>query len=191
MQIDELKKKRSETLSKMRDVQRRLSYKVSEYDAIVKLTEMERQRQTGKPKPDIGKLKRQKRSFEFKISTEAPSLSQEKVLVRKINELNSQIEEALKGVRMTRKMDFVKKDIGELQTILSTSAVVMNEVDMKLDELYHSVRKLLGVQRRRVNVQHQQQRKAPPPSRNQEINLEDIVVIKKKEKQAPSAKEEK
>ncbi|MCL4389569.1 hypothetical protein M1397_03095 [Candidatus Marsarchaeota archaeon] len=189
-QIDELKKKRSETLAKIRDMQRRLNYKVSEYDAIMKLREIEKQQQVGNSRPDIGKLRRQKHSLEFKISTEAPSLSQEKALVRKINELNSQIEEALKGVRMARKTDFVKKDIEGLQATLSASAATMNEIDAKFDELYHAVRKLLGVQRRRSNIQ-QPQHKAPQPSRNKEINLEDIVVIKKKDKQDPSAKGEK
>jgi uncharacterized coiled-coil DUF342 family protein len=181
VQIDALNKKRREVFGKMKDVQRRLNYKTGELDAISKLSEMEKKQL--KEIPDISKLKRQRHMLEFKVSTEANSLPQEKLLIRKINEVNSQIEEALKSVRKERKILLVKKDIAELQTTLNSIITELTGLDKNLDDLYHSIRKILGVEKRRPNIQQQQKQK--PIHRQQEINLEDIVVIKKKDNKKP------
>ncbi len=181
VQIDALNKKRREVFGKMKDAQRRLNYKTGELDAISKLSEMEKKQL--KEIPDISKLKRQRHMLEFKVSTEANSLPQEKLLIRKINEVNSQIEEALKSVRKERKILLVKKDIAELQTTLNSIITELTGLDKNLDDLYHSIRKILGVEKRRPNIQQQQKQK--PIHRQQEINLEDIVVIKKKDNKKP------
>ncbi len=181
IQIDALNKKRREAFGKMKDVQRRLNYKMSELDALSRLSEMEKAQP--KAMPDISKLKRQRQMLEFKVSTEAHSLPQEKLLIRRINEINSQIEEALKSVRKERKMLLVKKDIADLQTALNSIVAELAGFDRNLDDLYHSIRKILGVEKRRSNVQQQKQK--PVVHRQQEINLEDIVVIKKKDGKKP------
>lgn len=182
-EIDQLKKQRSDQMGKMRDCQRRLAYKSAEQEALAKLAEMEaRSSGHSAPRFDISKLKKQRHSLEFKISTEAPSLAQEKALIRKVNELNAQIEDALKSEKMKRKRGLVAKDIEELQAKLNAAVTEITQTDAKLDDLYSNVRKILGVQRRnaRAHSAPSQQRPKPQPH-NAEINIEDIVVIKKRD----------
>jgi len=189
-QIDLLKKQRSDQMGRIRECQRRLNYKSTEQEAITQLLEMERQKEkSGKPRPIMGKLKRQRHALEFKVSTEAPSLAQEKAFVRKINELNAQIEEGMKLERMERKKGLVAKDIVEFQTRLNALVAEIVQTDTKLDELYASVRRILGIGRQRPKEQGQSRPK--PQQRQAEINLEDIVVIKKKDAKGsvPAAQE--
>jgi DNA repair ATPase RecN len=119
-----------------------------------------------------------KAKMEFKISTEASSLSQERDIVRKINEINQELGEALASVRLERKTGFVKGDIEEYKKSITEINGKIQELDNKLDSLYANLRKVLGI----GMWQNKQQMK---PKRTQQpvqgINLEDIVVIKKKD----------
>ena len=179
-QIDVLKRQRAALMAKMRESQYRLNYKKSEQEAIAKLIEMEKQKGKGQSREGLAKLKRMRHSIEFKISTESLSLAQEKSMVRKINDLNAQIEEGLKTERLERKRGLVSKDVEMYQGSLNEVIKSITGLDAKLDELYYSIRKALGIRRRAKAAQ--QQGGAPKPQlKQQEINLEDIVVIKKKE----------
>ena len=184
-QIDELKKQRGAQVSKARECQRRLSYKVSEQEAIGKLVEMERK----KPKEDsIGKLKKARHMLEFKISTESLSLQQEKVLIRQISDINSKLDKALKLVRLERKKVLISKDIEQYTGELQGAAKAVEELDAKLDELYGSVRRILGVSKFKSRQQKPRERSQQRPPQ-QDINLEDIVVIKKKESKPQPAQQ--
>jgi uncharacterized coiled-coil DUF342 family protein len=126
----------------------------------------------------IGYLKRMKARMEFKISTEASSLSQEKDIIRKINEINQELNEAMASVRLERKMGFITKDIEDYRKNITDINEKIMEVDAKLDGLYVSLRKTLGI------GSWQQSKPQRPKKEKQmqipEINLEDIAVIKKK-----------
>ena len=170
----------------MRESQYRLNYKKAEQEALAKLSEMEKQKGKGQSREALGKLRRMRHSIEFKISTESLSLAQEKSMVRKINELNAQIEEGMKLEKLERKRGLVSKDIEEYQAALTGVVKSIAELDAKLDELYSGIRKALGIQRRRTKSPPQHSGGQKPQPKQQEINLEDIVIIKKKEaKQEP------
>jgi len=130
-------------------------------------------------KKRIGYLKRMKARFEFKISTEASSLAQEKEIIRKINEINRELNEALASVRLERKLGFITKDIEDYRRLITDINAKIAEFDSKLDGLYVVLRKSLGIKGWQNKPQQQKQKKqqqAEVP-----INLEDIAVIKKKE----------
>jgi uncharacterized coiled-coil protein SlyX len=120
-----------------------------------------------------------KAKMEFKISTEASSLSQERDIVRKINEINQELGEALASVRLERKTGFVKGDIEEYKKSITEINGKIQELDNKLDSLYANLRKVLGI----GMWQNKQQQAKPKRTQQpvQGINLEDIVVIKKKD----------
>ncbi len=182
-QIELLKKQRAVQMAKMRESQYRLNYKKSEQEAIAKLSEMEKKRGEGQGAESLAKLKRLRHAMEFKISTESLSLAQEKSVARKVSEVNAQIEVALKSERLKRKMSLVSKDIDAYQSALNDLIKSITETDTKLDELYSAVRKALGIQRRRPRAA-QQQGERKPVHKQQEVNLEDIVIIKKRDTKA-------
>jgi uncharacterized coiled-coil DUF342 family protein len=181
-EIDELKRQRSDIIVKIKGNRRKLSYKEAEAAAIAKLLEIERQKGTSDSKRrKIGQLKRLKQNLEFKISTEASSLAAEKDLVRKIAEVNAELNEAYKVIRLERKQELVKGDLLECNTNIEQFGKQIVEMDKKLDDLYAKIRGLLG----REGFAAKQQMMPPRQKKqqiqqNQEINLEDIAVIKKK-----------
>ena len=133
----------------------------------------------------IGYLKRMKSQLEFKISTEASSLSEEKNLVRKIDEIGKQLDEALALVRLERKRELVKGDIEQFKKgILDLDKEIIG-MDVKLDAVYSELRKVLGIggwnkHGTGNNGKPMLKKRSPAPQKLQEINLEDIAVIKRK-----------
>jgi uncharacterized coiled-coil DUF342 family protein len=178
--IDNMRKDRNKLIARVKDSRRRLGYKEAESAAIQTLLKMKKEEdKDGEKRKKIGYLKRMKQRLEFKISTEASSLSQEKEIIRKINEINHQLNEALAGVRLERKLGFVNGDVENYKKAIAEVNSRIAELDTKLDGLYVNLRKSLGIGTWQNNKPQRPKRVQQP--RSTEINLEDIVVIKKKD----------
>jgi uncharacterized coiled-coil DUF342 family protein len=181
-EIDEIRLQRSKLIGKISEFRRKLAYKEKEaihVDKLLKIEE-EKEKNEGKSKNGrIGFLKKMKNKLEFKVSTEASSLSEERALVRKIDEVSKQLNEALARVRLTRKRELVKGDIVQFTAGITETDKEIAAIDMKLDAAYSELRKVLGIGRWQEK-QKLHKKRSPAPQQVQEINLEDIVVIKKK-----------
>lgn len=189
-EIDAAKKLRSGIIDRIKMQRRKLGYKEAEGAVISRLLELEKNKdQNNEKRRKIGYLKRLKNRLEFRISTEAKSLTEEKELVRKIEEVNKELNEAYKAIRLERKTDFIKSDIEAYKKTISELEMKIAESDKQLDELYNKIRKLLGIEKSKFEKQQQKPRRKAPAPQMQEINLEDIVVIKKREKK-PAAEED-
>lgn len=183
-EIDAVKKLRGEAIARVKDNRRRLNYKEAEAVAIGKLLDIEKAKDKDNSKrKKIGYLKRLKNKLEFKISTEAQSLAEEKDLVRKIEEINKELNVAYKAIRLERKTELVKSDIEECRKNITEYETKIQEHDKKLDELYDKLRRLLGIERAK-RAKPAAKKRIQQQQALQEINLEDIAVIKKKEKKA-------
>ncbi len=183
-EIDAVKKQRGDTIAKVKENRRRLNYKEAESVAIGRLLEIEKGKDKDNAKrKKIGYLKRLKNQLEFKISTEAQSLTAEKDLVRKIEEINKELNVAYKAIRLERKTELVKSDIEECRKNINEFELKIAEHDKKLDELYDKLRKLLGIERAK-RVKPASKKRVQSQQMPQEINLEDIAVITKKSKKA-------
>ena len=177
-EIDNLKKERAKLITRIKDSRRRLSYKEAEFAAINHLLQMKKADQNYDSKRKrIGYLKKAKARLEFKISTEASSLVQEKEIVRKINETNKELDNALASVRLERKVGFVTKDIEDYKKQINDTNAQITELDTRLDLLYVGLRKALRIGSWKSKQQTQRRERPAAP----EINLEDIAVIKKKD----------
>jgi uncharacterized coiled-coil DUF342 family protein len=167
--IDEEKKKIPPLIANIKRSRHRLAYKTAEKAALAKLAETSRDNTK-----EIGYLRRRKESLEFRIATEAFTLEAERDLIRKKNEIEEQLNNAIKSYRLKRKVEYVNGDIQALTTEIAGIEKQIDEVDRKLDELYSELRYLTGQERRR---QRQQERKTPEP-KPVEISFADIAVIK-------------
>lgn len=104
-------------------------------------------------------------------------MSDEKELIRKIREIDKKISELMRVVRFFRKKDFIKGDIEELNGQIMKLNAQIDELDAQLDKLYMDIGRILKIGGSRgPGPQRKPERKQIP----QEVNLEDIVVIKKK-----------
>lgn len=179
-EIDAARAQRAKLIGRVNEYRRRLAYKEKESVVIERLLKNEIEKGGAKTKNGrIGYLKRLKNKLEFKISTEASSLSEERTLVRKIDEVGKQLNEALAVVRLERKRDLVKSDIEQYRKGVIDIEKEIADSDIKLDATYGELRRVLGIGKWQ-NKPKQHSKKIPAP-KAQEINLEDIAVIKRKE----------
>jgi uncharacterized coiled-coil DUF342 family protein len=168
--IDEEKKKRFAMIDDIKRIRRKLSFKKAEQAALSKLIEIDKDNSR-----KIGYLIRLKEKLEFKISTETTTLNAEKDLVRKINEVNAELDHAIKSRRLKKRVELIGSDIEELSKQIEEKEKLIKDSEKKLDDLYSNLRSIMG--RSRPKVQRERQRNAP---KQQEISLADIAIIKEK-----------
>lgn len=176
--IEEVRGKRRALIDQIKAFKRRLNYKNAESETIERFLAMNPQGDFEEKMRKVRMLKRQKERLEFRISTEASSLSDEKALIRKIKEISAELDEYMKTVRLVRKRDLVKKDIEEFTAKVAELNGGIGELDKQLDVLYDSLRRLLKVERIQEHRKRPERKTQPQPM--PEVNLEDIAVIKKR-----------
>jgi uncharacterized coiled-coil DUF342 family protein len=156
----------------MRRLRGKMNYKLEEQVALSKLS-------VSSPAPkNVGRLKRMKSSIEFKIATEAATLTAERELIKRLNEINKELDEALNAYRFKRKVELVAKDIDEIGKALESYKNQVLEVDKKLDALYANLRGLTGWKK---STDEHRPKRTPKHEGPFEVSLEDIATIKKKE----------
>lgn len=170
-EINKAKRERASLIDQMRRLKGRLDYKEAERGAIQKLAAYDR------PNNNLGRLRKMKKNIEFQISTQAGTLAAEKVLIKKLTDIDAELEEALKSFRMKRKLEFLASDIESLNRELEAHKDKVIELDKKLDVLFAGIRGRVARQRRSESGQPRPQKRSEPF----EISLEDIATIKKKE----------
>jgi uncharacterized coiled-coil DUF342 family protein len=178
-----VRKERAKQISKIKEYRKRLDYKMEEEAVLEKLVSMKKEDgSSAERQTRFNYLKRLKNRFDFRISTEANSLAKEKEMIRKISEINQELDELAVSVKMERKLGLVKGDIEECTRHLAELEPKIVEIDGKLDRLYTELRKKLGITRMAEAPRPQRSKEREQKmQQSQEINLEDIAVIKKKE----------
>lgn len=179
-EIDALKKQRETLIKEAKNLRRRLIYKEEEREGLVSFLDSSKSVNKGRFAP----LKRMKQKLEFRLSTQAGiTLSEERGIVKKVGEINKELDVLSKYVGLERKREFVNKDIESYKARLEVLHKGISDADLKLDELYRLLKKMLG-----IGQQHVQKARRRPSVLMQEINLEDVAIIKKKEEK-PQQKE--
>ncbi|MCL4411063.1 MAG: hypothetical protein M1559_02615 [Candidatus Marsarchaeota archaeon] len=177
--IDEIRKQRLEMISEVKRYRKKAYYKEAEFNAISKFVESAKATMNNKKS---GALKRMKNELEFNLSTRARvSLNEEREMVRKINEINAELEDYYKFIKLQKKIEYIKGDLEEYSKLISEKNKLIEETDVKLDELYRSLKRILGINERRERDRERMRQKSQAAPPQNEINLEDIAVIRKKE----------
>lgn len=170
--IDAERKKKSIMLDNLRRFRRRLAYKLAEKEAIAKLATMSK-----KSTKNIGYLRRKKESLEFRISTEAYTLEAEKDLIRKKNEVEAELQQAIDSFRLKRKAEFVASDIDDLTKKIESTNLELQELEKRLDVLYNGLRRQRAPPRQRK----------PQEQKSAEVSFADIAIIKDKKEDKKSS----
>jgi len=172
-EIDTLKKQRESLIKEAKNLRKRLLYKEEEREGLASFLESSKRVNKSRFAP----LKRMKHNLEFRLSTQAGiTLSEEREIVKKVGEINKELDTLSKYVGLERKKEFINKDIESYKARLEVLHKGINDADQKLDELYKALKRLLG-----IGQQHVSRARRRPSSLMQEINLEDVAIIKKKE----------
>lgn len=190
--IDAVREKRNVLIEQIKRARKRINYKLAEQDTIERFIQMNESAKDFQEKlRKVRTLTRQKHSLEFRISTESFSLSDEKNLIGKIKSIDSELSESLRVVRLFRKRDLIKKDLEGYAVQLNNLDTEIGELDKQLDDLYSQLRKILKMgEKKPVRPGQQRPKRKEDRPRMQEVNLEDIVVIKRKSKDKKAEIEE-
>lgn len=152
-----------------------MAYKQAEFAALSTLNTTVKVEKT----KSIGYLKRLKERLEFKIATEASSLSAEKELIRKINDIDKELDAAIKTYKSRKKVDLIKGDIADATKQIEEHEKLISESNKVLDDLYSKLRALTGFsgERRDHGERRNGERRQSKPQKQQEISLADIAII--------------
>ncbi len=158
-------------IDQLRRLRSKLNYKEAEYAALSKLSEL------NKASKNLGRLKKLKSDLEFRISTEATTLNAERELIKKLNSINEELEDAIKAYRFKRKVELVSKDIADITKALESYRSQVADVDKGLDTLYSRLREITGWKKKDEREARPRHIKKDEPF---EVSLEDIATIKNK-----------
>jgi uncharacterized coiled-coil DUF342 family protein len=123
--IEELEKKKSELIERIKQLNRRIRYKKYEQKALQPFLEQTRDVQ-------VAPLRKQKRALDFRISTAAYTPKMEKDLIKHLKKIDEQLDKVKEVERARRKIKYVEQDITE-----GESEIVKIETELKIirDEL--------------------------------------------------------
>src|SRR4030095_6047336 len=102
--IDELEKKKSELIERIKALNRRIRYKKYEQKALEPFLEQTKDVQ-------IAPLRKQKRALDFRISTAAYTPKMEKDLIKELKKIDEQLDKVKEVERARRKIKYVEQDI--------------------------------------------------------------------------------
>jgi len=144
--IEELEKKKSELIERIKQLNRRIRYKKYEQKALEPFLE-----QTKDVK--VAPYHKQKRALEFRISTAAYTPKMEKDLIKQLREVDKKLGEVREVERARRKIRYVEQDITE-----GESEIVKIETDLKviredLKKLYDEMKTLRVASRKQAAIQ--------------------------------------
>ncbi|MEM0147230.1 MAG: hypothetical protein QW091_02660 [Candidatus Micrarchaeaceae archaeon] len=145
----------------------RLAYKKSEAEALSKLVSLNENYKS------IGKLKHMKEVLEFKISTEARTLDEERTLLKKLGDLEAQLKDAIASQRLRGKARLVDEDIAELKKKEEELSNDIANTNTRIDEL----KLRLGAATR---PRHEHRRHEPSVATPLTVSIQDIAIIKTK-----------
>jgi len=144
--IEELEKKKSELIERIKQLNRRIRYKKYEQKALEPFLE-----QTKDVK--VAPYHKQKRALEFRISTAAYTPKMEKDLIKQLREVDKKLDEVREVERARRKIKYVEQDISE-----GEAEIVKIEVDLKvirddLKKLYDEMKTIRMTSRKQMAAQ--------------------------------------
>ena len=141
--IEELEKKKSELIERIKQLNRRIRYKKYEQKALEPFLE-----QTKDVK--IAPFHKMKRALEFKISTAAYTPKMEKELIKQLREVDKKLDEVREVERARRKIKYVEQDITEGESEIAKIEVDLKVIRDDLKKLYDEMKSIRMTSRKQV-----------------------------------------
>jgi uncharacterized coiled-coil DUF342 family protein len=164
MNIDELEKKKSELIERIKQLNRRIRYKKFEQKALEPFLEQTRDVQ-------VAPYRKQKRALEFRISTAAYTPKMEKELLKQLKKVDEELDKVKEVERARRKMKYVQQDISEGEGEIGKIETDLKVIREKLKKLYDEMKSY------RVSARKQAQ--AAAKAEEDLVALGDLALIEK------------
>ncbi len=164
--IDELEKKKSELIERIKALNRRIRYKKYEQKALEPFLEQTKDVQ-------VAPYRKQKRALEFRISTAAYTPKMEKELLKQLKKVDEELDKVKEVERARRKIKYVEQDItdgeGEIVKIETELKVIRDELKKLYDEM------------KGYRMTQRKQAQAAQKAEEDLVALGDLAMIEKEE----------
>lgn len=171
--------------------------KIKELNATIRAKERQLERSTGidRDAPRPGQIARELEQMEFRIATAAYTPKIERDMIKRVNELQKELESAKEADRKRRKLMYAE---GDLKTAVEERAKIekeLNEIRAELKTLYNSRKEASNAERKersdegRRHSQEERRKKRDREFREENaqhlkpferyVSLEEIVQMKK------------
>lgn len=133
--IEDLEKKKSELIERIRQLNRRIRYKKYEQKALQPFLEQTKDVQ-------VAPLRKQKRALDFKISTAAYTPKMEKELIKHLRKVDEQLDKVKEVERARRKIRYVEQDITEGEAEIGKIETELKTIREGLKKLYDEMKNI-------------------------------------------------
>lgn len=162
--IEELEKKKSELIERIKQLNRRIRYKKYEKKALEPFLEQTKEVRTGQ-------YHKRKKGLEFKIATSAYTPKMEKDLIKELKKVEKKLDEVREVERARRKYQYVEKDILEGETEVGQIEVELKSIRDELKKLYNELKT--------VRIAARKQAAAEARAEEDLVALGDLALIEK------------
>jgi uncharacterized coiled-coil DUF342 family protein len=162
--IEELEKKKSELIDRIKQLNRRIRYKEYEEKALRPFLEQTKDVQ-------IAPYRKQKRALEFKIATAAYTPKMEKELIKQLKKIDEQLDKYKEVERARRKIRYVEQDITDGKTEITQIETELKVIRDELRKLYDEMKTY------RISARKQAQAQAK--AEEDLVALGDLAMIEK------------
>ncbi len=160
--IKGLEAKKAELLERISKIKGRLRYKEQERKAIEPFLEQTKNVM-------IGPLRKQLRTLEFRIATQAYTPKIEKELVKGVKKIEAELSKVAEVEKARRKAKLVEGDIAEAQAEIARIEPELKKIREELNDYYESQREIRKQAKKGIKSDHM-------------VTLEDIAVFEKEER---------
>lgn len=162
--IEELEKKKSELIDRIKQLNRMIRYKEYELKALIPYLDQHKDVDTIGPK-------KQKRAIEFKISTAAYTPKMEKDLIKELKKVEESISSVREVEKARRKQKYVEKDLLDGKNEIVQIEQELKTIRESLKSYYGQLKTIKGPIRRPVDQKRDEEEDM--------VALGDLALIEK------------
>lgn len=163
--VDELEKKKTELIERIKQLNRRIRYKKYEQKALQPFLEQTKDVQ-------VASFRKQKRALEFRISTAAYTPKMERDILKHLKKVDEQLDKVKEVERARRKIRYVEQDITEGESEISRIEVELKVIRDELKKYYDEMKTMRISQRKEAAAQAREEEDL--------VALGDLAFIEKK-----------
>jgi len=164
--IDELEKKKTELIDRIKQLNRRIRYKKYEQKALEPFLEQTKDVQ-------IAPYRKQKRALEFRIATAAYTPKMEKELIKQLKKIDDALDKVKEVERARRKIRYVEQDITEGEAEIGTIETELKTIRDELRKLYDEMKGFRMTARKQAAAQAR--------AEDDLVALGDLAILEKDE----------
>ncbi|MEM4368627.1 MAG: hypothetical protein QXO21_06425 [Candidatus Anstonellales archaeon] len=173
--IEGLEKKKKYLIDKIVQFNKRIKAKELQIKTIEEALKLEKG-------PDLKTIKRKLNNLEFKLSTQAHTPKQEKVYIKLMEQLESQMQLAQKVQKLKNKIRLIKQDIQDYKNEIAKIDLLLKDIRNRLTQMKERERKAKELRNRSEKKQNEVKIVYSENIEPAEFTLMDLAIVEEDKK---------